>query len=435
MPMNHLPRLLFRSALGAAALTFSANAASSLPKPDADNAGLTLPAGFGAIVVADGVDGVRHIAVAPNGDIYGKLRGGGLMALRDTDGDGRADIKQKFAEECPGGTGVGVHDGYLYYSSDTTVFRQKLTPGELVPTSPVEIVVRDLPDRMEGSNRGQHSAKGFTFDAEGRLYVECGSPSNALGVPDRSPGAKGSPPEVIESFLKKHGGFWRFDPNKLNQTQADGVRFSTGHRHILAVAYHPVSRALFVCQNGRDVLNVVNKELFNETFNSERVSEEFHILREGANLGWPTTFYDPIDKVRLLNAEYGGDGKKRPPAGKFQDPLIAFPAHWAPMQMAIYTGSQFPANYRGGAFVTFHGSWNRAPVQQGFNVAFVPFDERGMPRGGYEIFADGFAGTKELKGPGDAKYRPMGVATGPDGSLYIGADQGSRVWRVFYTGQ
>jgi len=432
--MNSLSPFLFRSALGAAALLGTAHAASTLPTPDADNAGLTLPAGFHAIVVADGVDGVRHIVVGANGDIYGKLRGGGVMALRDTDGDGRADIKQKIAEDCPGGTGIGIHDGYLYYSSNTAVFRQKLTPGELAPSGPVETVIHDLPDRMTGG-RPQHEAKGFAFDNEGHIYVECGSPSNALGNPDRSPNAVGASPEAIDAFLQKHGGFWRFDANKLNQTQADGTRFSTGHRHMFAIAFHPTSRALFGCQNGRDVLNVVDKDTFTDTYNAEHVSEEFHVIREDSNFGWPTTYYDPIDKVRLLSPEYGGDGKKRPPAGRFQDPLVAFPAHWAPMAMAIYTGTQFPAKYRGGAFVTFHGSWNRAPVQRGFNVSFVPFDERGMPRGGYEVFADGFAGAKELKSPGDAKYRPMGVAMGPDGSLYVGADQGSRVWRIFYTGQ
>jgi glucose/arabinose dehydrogenase len=267
------------------------------------------------------------------------------------------------------------------------------------------------------------------------MYVEVGSPSNALGNPDRSAGAVGSSPEVIAEFLKTHGGFWRFDPNKLNQTQADGFHLSTGHRHILAVAWNPVSRALFGCQNGRDVMNIVDSQQFDADYNSERVAEEFHILREGANLGWPTTFYDPIDKVRLLSPEYGGDGKKRAPAGRFQDPLVAFPAHWAPMQMVFYTGAQFPAKYRGGAFVSFHGSWNRAPLQRGYNVSFVPFNARGMPEGGYEVFADNFAGTDELRSPREAKHRAMGLALGPDGSLYIGSDQSGRIWRVFHTGK
>ncbi len=427
-------RFFVRCVFGAALLTSAARAASGLPQPDPDNAGLKLPAGFHAVVVADGVDGVRHLAVAPNGDIYGKLRRGGVIALRDSDGDGRADVKKKFADDVAGGTGCAVHDGYLYFSTDTAVYRMKLTPGELVPTGEVETVISGLPDRRPG-HRPEHSAKAIAFDGDGNLYVECGSPTNALGEPERSPGAVGASPEQVKEFQKTHGGFWRFDPNKLNQTQADGFHFSTGHRHILAVAWNPNSRALFVCQNGRDVLNVVDHENFDAEYNAQRVSEEFHILRQGANLGWPYTYFDPIDHVRLLSPEYGGDGKKRPPAGKYPDPLVAFPAHWAPMQMVFYTGTQFPDKYRGGAFVSFHGSWNRAPVQKGYNVSFVPFDDKGMPVGGYDVFADGFAGTKEVRSPGDAKYRPMGLAMGPDGSLYVGADQGDRVWRIFYTGQ
>lgn len=413
------------------AATVCAHAASSLPAPDPDNGGLTLPAGFHAVVVADGLEGVRFLAVAPNGDIYGKLRGGGIAALRDTDGDGRADVREKIAADR--GTGVAWHEGYLYYSSATTVYRYKLTPGELVPAGEAEIVVSGLPDRYQ-TPRAQHDAKAITFDGDGRLFVECGSPSNALGNPDRGPNAVGASPETVDEFLKTHGGFWRFDPNKLNQTQADGFHFSTGMRHALAVAWSPAANAMFVCQNGRDVLNVVNGELFDEAYNAERVAEEFHLLREGANFGWPYSFYDPIDKVRLLSPEYGGDGKKRAPAGKFQDPLIAFPAHWAPMQMVCYTGTQFPARYRGGFFVAFHGSWNRAPLQRGYNVSFVPVDERGLPRGNYEVFADGFAGANEVRSPREAKHRPMGVAIGPDGSLYLGSDQGGRIWRVFHPG-
>lgn len=422
-PLRSTP-LLIAAAIGCSPVAFSA---SKLPPPDDDIGGITLPPGFHAVVVADDVDGVRHIAVAPNGDVYGNLRRGGVIALRDTDGDGHAD--QREVIDAPGGTGIAIHDGYLYYSSDSAVFRRARQPGELVPSGEVETVVSGLPDRR------QHSAKAFTFDGDGNLYVEVGSPSNALGNPDRSPGAVGASPEAVATFLQKHGGFWRFDPNRLNQTQEDGFHFSTGHRHILAVAWNPVSRALFVCQNGRDVLNVVDSEQFDAAYNAERVSEEFHILREGANLGWPYTYYDPIDRVRLLSPEYGGDGKKRPPAGKYPDPLVAFPAHWAPMQMIFYTGNQFPEKYRGGAFIAFRGSWNRAPFQRGYNVCFVPFNERGMPAGGYEVFADGFAGTQELRNPRDAKYRPVGVAQGPDGSLYIGAEQGGRIWRVFYTGE
>ncbi len=111
---------------------------------------------------------------------------------------------------------------------------------------------------------------------------------------------------------------------------------------------------------------------------------------------------------------------------------MAFPGHWAPDGLLFYTGEMFPESYRGGAFIAFHGSWNRAPLPQGgYKVVFVPFagDE---PAGSYEVFADGFAG--ENVGPRSALHRPMGLAQGPDGSLYITDDRRGRIWRVFYTG-
>jgi mono/diheme cytochrome c family protein len=161
-----------------------------------------------------------------------------------------------------------------------------------------------------------------------------------------------------------------------------------------------------------------------------------HLLKEGSNLGWPWSYWDPIKKAHMLAPEFGGDNLKRVDPDPYDKPVVAFPAHWAPLQMAIYTGTQFPEKYRGGAFVTFHGSWNRAPrTQGGYNVAFVPFDAAGMPLGTYEVFAGGFAGREEFVNPGDARFRPAGVAVGPDGSLYISETEKGRIWRVVYTGE
>jgi glucose/arabinose dehydrogenase len=101
--------------------------------------------------------------------------------------------------------------------------------------------------------------------------------------------------------------------------------------------------------------------------------------------------------------------------------------------VAFYTGSQFPARYRGGVFIAFHGSWNRAPLPQaGYNVAFIPF-QNGRPSGNYEIFANGFSGQAQLMNPNQAAHRPTGLAVAPDGSLYITDDVGGRIYRVFYT--
>jgi glucose/arabinose dehydrogenase len=393
--------------------------------PAADNGGITLPPGFRAVVVADKLKPLRNIAVAPNGDLYAKTRQDGIYALRDTNGDGVADEVKEFG--AGGGTGIAIHNGWLYTSTDKDIHRYKLTAGELVPTGKPERIVKDLP------NQGQHSAKAFTFGADGKLYVEVGSPSNAYGgKKDRALGATGEDPT---EFLKTYGGYWRFDADKPDQTQADAYHFSTGHRHSTTIALNPANGKLFVGIHGRDQLSTVAPQFFNDDDNAENPAEVLHELTDGANFGWPFTYWDPRAKQRKLNPEYGGDGKKLAEAGKYPDPVVAFPAHWAPMQLAFYTGKQFPAKYQGGAFLAFQGSWNRAPrPQAGYRVVFLPVDVQGNPTGAYETFADNFAGKAELASPGDAAHRPNGVAVGPDGSLYISDSQAGRIWRIFYAG-
>ena len=116
-------------------------------------------------------------------------------------------------------------------------------------------------------------------------------------------------------------------------------------------------------------------------------------------------------------------------------PIFAFPGHWAPNALLFYTGDQFPARYKNGAFIAFHGSWNRAPEKQkGYKVVFVPF-LKGKPSGAYEVFADGFMGADEIASPGEAKYRPCGLAQGPDGSLYISDSVKGNIWKIKYKGK
>lgn len=425
-PMKKITPVRFASivwaSLASLSLVLSANGA---PVPAPNNGDIVLPDGFAASVVADDVGKIRGIAVSPSGDVYGRLKDGGIVAMRDADGDGAAEIVEKVPSLTSGGSGIGIHDGYLYYSTSGAIFRMKLKEGELLPVGKEETVVASLADKRS------HSSKMFTFDTDGKLYAEVGSPANALSTNDRGLGAKGKSKAEVDAFLSLYGGVWVFDANKLNQEQSQGHHMTTGHRHMLALAWHPVSGNLFGLQNGRDVLDVVNPDVFNSEYNATRVSEEFHILKEGSNLGWPYSFYDPIDKKRLYSPEYEGDGEKGPASGEFQDPIIGFPAHWAPMQMAYYGGEQFPEKYRSGLFVAFHGSWNRYPDQKGYNVVFIDFDKSGKPTGEWEVFADGFMGSDHIESPKDAAHRPMGVAVGPDGSLYVGDDHRGRVWRIF----
>jgi glucose/arabinose dehydrogenase len=354
--------------------------------------------------------------------VYVAIQGGGITALRDANGDGRFEMKEHFGDASA--TGVALRNGYVYVATPNTVQRYKLTPGQLKPPGAAEIVVKELPGVR------QHGDKGITFDGKGSLYVNVGAPSNACQMRDRQPKSPGQDPCPI---LERNGGVWKFDENKLGQTQADGTRFATGLRQMPAIAWH--DDAVYIAMNNRDQLNVLWPDLFTVQDNAERPAEPLYRATAGSNFGWPYCFYDYGQKKFLLNPEYGGDGKKVGRCTEFTPPVAAFPAHWAPVDLMFYNGKQFPAHYQGGAFIAFHGSWNRAPMpQDGYNVTFQPFSN-GKPSGNYEVFASGFAGKSPLMNPNDAVARADGVAEGPDGSLYITDSQKGKVWRVLYRGK
>jgi len=403
------------------------------PVKDTTNGGLFLPGKFKAVVVVDSLQGrARHIAVNTNGDVYVKLRFpdsiGGNVALRDTNGDGRADIIKKFAnyeDKGPYGTGMRVHKGYLYFSSEANVYRTKLNPKSLVPDGPLELILHDATAPHE------HDAKPLAFDNAGHMYVAFGAPSNACQEQNRVPGSKG-----IKGcpLLKEYGGIWQFDEAKPNQVQADGIRYATGMRSVVAMEWNTADNCLYVVAHGRDDLRLQFPKIFSAWQSAVLPAEEFIKVKKGTDAGWPYYYYDPIKKKKLLNPEYGGNGIKAGNGAKYAQPIMAFPAHWAPNDLFFYTGDQFPARYKNGAFIAFHGSTNRSPYPQaGFFVCFVPF-KNGKPAGQWEIFADGFTGKSTVVSVSDAVYRPMGLAMGPDGSLYISETEEGKIWKISYTG-
>ncbi len=391
---------------------------------DASNGGIQLPAGFCATVFADNLGVARHMVVNSNGDVYvalQKLHGdAGIVALRDTNHDGHADMIKYFGTDA--GTGIGIHNGYLYFASNTEVLRYKLQPGQLLPDQKPQVVVSGFPEQHE------HSAKTMAFDGSDHLFVNVGAPSNACQHEDRAAGSTGIIPCPL---LEQHGGIWEFDADKLNQVFGkDGSRYATGIRNAVAITWNYKADVLYAVQMGRDQLHDNWPKLYSEEQSAELPAEEFILVKRGENFGWPYCYYDQLQKKLVLEPEYSGDGKQTGDCAKYAGPILAFPGHWAPEAVLFYSGQMFPAAYRGGAFVSFHGSWNRAPLPQaGYKVVFVPFT--GMrPAGGYQTFADGFAGKKILMSQHNAHFRPMGLAQGPDGALYIGDTQHGRIWRV-----
>jgi glucose/arabinose dehydrogenase len=385
-----------------------------------DNAGLTLPPGFCAGLFADDAGAVRHIVVAPNGDVFAAVRNdrargrGGVLALRDSDGDGRADVTRRFGPD--GGSGIALAGGYLYFATNDAVVRWRWNAGQLEPAGAPDTIAAGL------LNRGQHGAKTIAVGADGALFVNIGAPSNACQNPDRRPGVPGMDPCPL---LDSSGGIWRFDAGRPGQRQRDGRRWATGLRNVVALALDPATGSLYGAQHGRDQLSQFWPQLYTDEQNAENPAEELFRLAEGGDHGWPYCYYDPQRRQRVLAPEYGGDGRTVGRCASYPEPLAAFPAHWAPNALLVYRGTQFPAEYRGGIFVAFHGSWNRAPLpQQGFNVVFQPL--RGSaPAGPFRVFAEGFQA-----GGG----RPTGLAEGPDGSLYVSDDSNGRVYRIRYAG-
>jgi mono/diheme cytochrome c family protein len=196
--------------------------------------------------------------------------------------------------------------------------------------------------------------------------------------------------------------------------------------------FNTSNNTLYAVQHGRDDLHLLWPNLYSAWQNAVTPAEEFFEIKEDNHYGWPYSYFDPVTKQKLQAPEYGGDGKKLATDKSFTNPLAAFPAHWAPNDLLFYQGDQFPARYKNGAFIAFHGSTNRGPYPQaGYIVAFIPFSN-GKPSGAWEVFADGFAGVDTIVNVSDARYRPMGLAEGPDGSLYISDSKKGKIWRILY---
>ncbi len=409
------------------------------PACPGDNGGLTLPNGFCATIIADGIGHVRQLAAAADGTVYVNTWSGPyykedkpppdgfLVALKDTKGDGHAGLVQRFgqtfAEGGHGGTGIGLYNGALYAEINDRIVRYRLKEGETVPEGEPETIVSGLP------LTGDHPMHPFIIDRDGNLFVDLGSASNSCQVQNRMPHSPGRNPCTE---LETRGGIWRYDANKTNQRFSPRERYATGLRNGEGFDFDEEGR-LFITQHGRDQLYENFPELYTAKQGQEQPAEEVVLLEEGADYGWPECYYDKEQHRLVLAPEYGGDGgKKVGICAQKKPPVAAFPAHWAPNDLKIYKGTQFPKAYRGGAFIAFHGSWNRAPGPQGgYNVVFQPL-AGGKPAGDFIIFADGFAG--RLKEPGRAPHRPSGLAIGPDGALYVSDDVKGRIWRITFNG-
>ena len=357
------------------------NSSKTIPRPA--DAVPQVPKGFSVSVFADHLSNPRWMAVAPNGDVFLAQPDANIVSLlRDTKGDGHATVTT-FATGFIAPHGLAFHDGALYVGDRDAVWKLDYTDGALTAGKKTRIT------KQHDLGIGGHSTRDIAFGPDGSLYLAIGSTGN---VDTNEPAFRAA----------------------VNKVEADGslTQFATGTRNPVGIAFYPGTDTMWVTVNERDGLG------------DQLVPDYLTHLEKGAFYGWPYAYIgnNPDPTV----------GSKAPDmAAKAKVPDILFQSHSAPLGLVFYEGSQFPADYKGDAFVSLHGSWNNSHPT-GYKVVRMHF-AGGKPVGGYDDFATGFA--KSGTSPAQVWGRPAGLAVAKDGSLLIADDAGKTVWRVSYTGK
>ena len=381
-----------------------------------------LPAGFTASIVVENMGTTRHIVVSKTGDMYVKLAklkdGKGIYRLRDTNKDGVVDEQVGFGDYP--GTGIFIKDGYLYASSNNSIYRYKLNENQ-------EVINPDQPEKLVSGLRekDRDKSKSIAVDNQGNIYVNIASDNDRCREPNSGKGI------MPCSLLDSAAGIWRFKANVPDQPFSSGVRFATGLKNVVGLDWNNKTNSLFVLQHGRGAFDDFYPQYYTPQQSAELPAETMYEVHQGDDAGWPYVYYDHIQKKKIMAPEYGGDGKKLGTA-KTINPLAAFPAHMGPNALLFYTGTAFPERYRNGAFIAFHGQ--SQSLHKGYLVGFVPF-KNGKPSGPWEIFADNFAGIDLIKPTGPVQHRPCGLAQGPDGSLYVTDDLNGTIFKISYPAQ
>ena len=336
MPLLRVARTLLSCLAGLCLISltvFAQNPANSAQETrnrscPGDDAHLTLPAGFCATIFADGIGHARHMVVAPNGVVYVNTwsgeyyghdvppAGGFLVALQDTTGKGKANVIERFGETAQtggaGGLGIGLYKGSIYAESNDRIVRYALPAGSIVPRGAPETIVSGLP------LGGDHPMHPFIIDAEGSMYVDVATATNACQLQNRQLKSPGADPCTE---LETRGGVWRYDANKTNQTFSPAARYATGIRNAEGFAIDSAGQ-LFVTQHGRDQLHANWPDLYKPSEEATLPAEELLLLKPGGDYGWPECYYDGVAqkaracaRVRWRRRQTGGCLRKQNRSG------------------------------------------------------------------------------------------------------------------------
>lgn len=344
------------------------------------SADLVTPPGFVTNVFAEGLNGPRFIAFGPDGALYVADRGNGrIVALPDANQDGVADEQRVFADNLDNPHSLVYHEDAWYVGVPSGVIRLVDSDGDGVADQR-DTLIDDYP------TTGAHSTRTVAFLPDGRMVVSIGSSCNVCQEEDKRRAAivvyKG--PDTTDEAI-----------------------FASGLRNAVGLTIQPQTGALWATNNGRDLLG------------DDVPPETVYQVEEGANYGWPVCingYREDPDEGSTGSCE--GMGR----------PVVEMQAHSAPLGLVFYTGTTFPAEYQDDLFIAFHGSWNRSELT-GYKVVRLPF-ANGQPADQVEDFATGW-----LNGAnGEVQGRPVGLAVGPDGALYISDDKGGLIYRIQYGG-
>ncbi len=340
---------------------------------------IKLPAGFSIDIFAE-VDNARSLAMSPSGVVYvGNRNGDAVYAVKDSDGDHKADKKWTIAKGLNSPNGVAFKDGDLYVAEISRILKFSDVENKLANPGEPEVITDDYPTETH------HGWKYIAFGPDGKLYVPVGAPCNICDPKD----------EIFATITR------------INPDGTGREIFARGVRNSVGFTWHPETKELWFTDNGRDMMG-----------DDVPYCELNYAPRMGMHFGFP---YCHAGTVK--DPEFGGNRK----CSEFTPPAQPLGPHVAPLGLKFYTGDMFPSSYKNQIIVARHGSWNRSK-KSGHDVNLVKLE--GNKVVGQEVFASGWLDDATQKVWG----RPVDVLVMADGSLLISDDQANVIYRVSYKG-